>query len=80
MMGEVIPALQSMGPEDKARLRRAAFEVMRVYPGPPGKVLNKFILEWEEFGYRFGEHALTRDLVDHVLDIVDHKNVSENIA
>ena len=52
---------------EKARVRAAAFRATRLYPGPVGQVLSRELLAWEEFGYRFGNDSVMRELVDHVL-------------
>ena len=53
--------------DEKMRLRAAAFRVTRLYPGPVGEWLSRELLTWEEMGWRLGDHALVRRLVDHVL-------------
>jgi hypothetical protein len=37
-----------------------------VYPGPVGELLCRELLDWEEFGYRFGGGALVTRLIDHL--------------
>jgi hypothetical protein len=50
----------------RMQLRTAAFRATRVYPGPVGELLCRELLDWEEFGYRFGGGALITRLVDHL--------------
>jgi hypothetical protein len=38
----------------------AAFRATLVYPGPVGELLCRELLDWEEFGYRFGGGAFLR--------------------
>ena len=56
-----------MAPEEKMRLRAAAFRVTRVYPGPVGELVSRELLTWEEFGYRLGGEQLIYRLVDHIM-------------
>ena len=51
----------------RMRLRTAAFRAAQVYPGPVGELLCRELLDWEEFGYRFGGGALVTRLTDHLL-------------
>lgn len=56
-----------MDHDEKMRLRAAAFQVTRLYPGPPGLVLSRELMAWEEFGFRFGDRSIIPQLVDHIL-------------
>lgn len=56
-----------MDHHEKMRLRTAAFQATRRYPGPVGELLSKEIMSWEEMGYRFGGGSLIRRLVDDIL-------------
>lgn len=52
---------------ERMRIRAAAFQATRLYPGPVGEMLSKELFSWEEFGYRLGGAALVMRLVDHIL-------------
>ena len=56
-----------MDRHQRMRLRTAAFRAAQVYPGPVGELLCRELLDWEEFGYRFGGGALVSRLTDHLL-------------
>jgi hypothetical protein len=56
-----------MDHHQRMRLRTAAFRATQVYPGPVGELLCRELLDWEEFGYRFGGGALVSRLTDHLL-------------
>ena len=43
---------------EKARLRNAASRAMHVLPSGIGELVARELLNWEEFGYRFGSHSL----------------------
>ena len=51
---------------DRARLRAAAFEAKRRYPGPVGDYLSEELLAWEGFGFRFGAAGRVAALLDHL--------------
>ena len=55
-----------MDHHQRMQLRTAAFRATRVYPGPVGELLRRELLDWEEFGYRFGGGALVTRLIDHL--------------
>ena len=52
---------------ERMRIRAAAFQAPRRYPGPVGEVLAKELRDWEDFGYRFGGRALIIRLVDEIM-------------
>jgi hypothetical protein len=52
--------------QQKMRVRVAALRATRLYPGPVGELLCRELLDWEEFGYRFGGAGLVTRLVDHL--------------
>ena len=56
-----------MDHHEKARLRQAAFRVVKLYPGPAGEMLSRELLAWEDFGRRLSNDRLVMRLVDHVL-------------
>jgi hypothetical protein len=56
-----------MDRHQRMRLRTAALRAAQVYPGPVGELLCRELLDWEEFGYRFGGGALVTRLTDHLL-------------
>ena len=56
-----------MDHQQRMRLRAAAFRATLAYPGPVGELLCRELLDWEEFGYRFGSGALVTRLIDHLL-------------
>jgi hypothetical protein len=56
-----------MDNHQRRQLRLAAFRATRVYPGPVGELLSRELLDWEEFGYRFGGGALVTRLIDNLL-------------
>jgi hypothetical protein len=55
-----------MDQHQRMQLRTVAFRATRVYPGPVGELLCRELLDWEEFGYRFGGGALVTRLIDHL--------------
>jgi hypothetical protein len=55
-----------MDRHQRMRLRTAAFRAAQVYPGPVGELLCRELLDWEEFGYRFGGGAFMTRLIDHL--------------
>ena len=55
-----------MDHHQRMRLRTAAFRATLVYPGPVGELLHRELLDWEEFGYRFGGGAFVTRLIDHL--------------
>jgi hypothetical protein len=55
-----------MDHQQRMRLRAAAFQATLVYPGPVGELLRRELMDWEEFGYRFGGGAFIERLIDHV--------------
>lgn len=52
---------------ERMRIRSAAFLAPRRYPGPVGELLQKELMDWEEFGYRFGRLGLVARLVDEIM-------------
>jgi hypothetical protein len=68
--GSTVPqkAPDAMDHNERMRCRRAAFLVTREYPGPAGVILSREILQWEEFGYRFGNDSEVKKLIDQVTD------------
>ena len=50
----------------RMRLRAAAFRATLAYPGPVGELLCRELLDWEEFGYRFGGGAFMTRLIDNL--------------
>jgi hypothetical protein len=52
---------------ERMRIRAAAFQAARLYPGPVGEMLSRELFTWDEFGYRLGGAALVMRLVDHIL-------------
>lgn len=58
---------QPMDHHERMRMRAAAWRATRLYPGPVGMVLQRELLCWEEFGYRFGSHGVIGALVEHVM-------------
>lgn len=57
---------EKMMPGERARLRATVVRIHKLYPGPAGEVLAKYIDEWEEFGYRFDQRGLMNQLVKQV--------------
>lgn len=60
----------AMTHEERARIRLAAFKVIKLYPGPVGELLSRELLTWEEFGYRLGNGRLIQRLVEHVFELM----------
>lgn len=60
--------LPRMDGHERSRLRCAADQAKRVYPGPVGDLISRELLTWEDFGYRLGGRRPVADLVRHVLD------------
>lgn len=60
--------LSNMTHEERMRLRAAAFQATRVYPGPVGELISRELFSWEEFGYRLGSASLVTRLVDHIFE------------
>lgn len=60
-----------MNPAERSRVRQAANHALRLYPGPPGKVLSRELWAWDELGWRFGGHTLVTALVDHIFEKVE---------
>jgi hypothetical protein len=58
----------SMNRHEQVRLRAAAFQAHRVYPGPVGKLISRELFAWEEFGYRLGSKTLIMALIEDVID------------
>jgi len=48
------------------QVRAAALRATRVYPGPVGELLRRELLDWADFGYRFGGRALVTRLIEHL--------------
>jgi hypothetical protein len=63
--------MHQMTYEEKQDLRAAAFKAQRVYPGPVGALIYREIQDWVEFGYRFGNASLIRQLRDAVMEHPD---------
>ncbi|WP_433502036.1 hypothetical protein ACQP04_19740 [Pseudonocardia halophobica] len=58
----------SMPNDQRVRLRRAALLAPERFPGPVGELLARELLIWEDFGHRFGAHALVARLVEEILE------------
>ena len=58
---------EPMGHHEKMRLRSAAFQATRLYPGPVGDLISRELLSWEDFGYRLGAGRPVMELVDHIM-------------
>jgi len=52
---------------ERSRARGAANKAKRLYPGPPGEVLAREILTWEEMGWRLGP-GLVAKLINHIYE------------
>lgn len=61
------PPPAPMDHHEKMRLRAAAFRANQLYPGPVGKILERELLAWHEFGYRLGRDSTVMALVQHVM-------------
>jgi hypothetical protein len=58
--------MDSMTHPERVRLRAAAFQASRVYPGPIGELIYRELTTWEEFGYRLGGRSMIMRLVKAV--------------
>ncbi|MCE0762884.1 hypothetical protein LWC35_08150 [Pseudonocardia kujensis] len=58
----------TMPADQRVLLRRAALLAPERYPGPVGELLERELLLWEDFGHRFGAHALVSRLIAQILD------------
>jgi hypothetical protein len=52
-----------LDPHERMRIRTAAFEAKRRYPGPIGELVQRELLAHEEFGYRTRQDGLMGRLV-----------------
>lgn len=59
-------AAPKLHPHERMRLRAAAFQAGRIYPGPVGELISRELLVWEEFGYRLDNSGLVMRLVNHL--------------
>lgn len=50
-------------PNERMRVRAAAYRATRLHPGPLGELAARELLAWEEFGYRFERGSLAMRLV-----------------
>ena len=55
-----------MDHQQRMQVRAAAFRAARVYPGPVGESLRRELLDWADFGYRFGGRTLVTRLIEHL--------------
>lgn len=58
--------LAPIAPLERTRLRAAAFQATRVYPGPVGELISIELMAWDEFGYRLGSRTRVMALVEHI--------------
>lgn len=56
-----------MDQHERAKMRAAAFQATRVYPGAVGEMLKREIIAWEEFGFRFTTDALMNRLIAELM-------------
>jgi len=66
------PAVPSDAPprldhHERMRLRAAAFQARRVYPGPVGELVSRELLDFEGFGFRLGGQGPINRLVAAVM-------------
>lgn len=54
---------------ERMQLRTAATRAKHVFPGPVGELISRELLDWEQFGFRFGGAGMVRGLVDAVLKV-----------
>lgn len=66
-VAQVPPA--RLDPHEKTRLRAAAYRATTAYPGPVGRLIQKEIYAWVDFGYRFGGTHEIFELAEHVLTV-----------
>jgi hypothetical protein len=57
-----------MDADERMRVRMAALRATRVFPGPVGELVSKDLLDWEQFGFRFGGYGLVARLVAAVMN------------
>lgn len=69
---------QSMTIDEKMRIRQAAFQATRLYPGPIGELVSRELLIWEEFGYRIGGHAMAYRLLNYIMSQPLNQEVISN--
>lgn len=50
-----------------ARVRAAAHRALSLYPGPVGKLLQRELLAYDDFGRAFGPESLTAQVVQQVM-------------
>jgi hypothetical protein len=56
-LGEPVNKPEKLDHHDKMKIRAAAFQAKRQYPGPVGELICKELLDWEDFGFRFGNRG-----------------------
>ena len=67
------PAVRAIDPppslafHETSRLRTAAYLATRLHPGPIGELIQREILDWSEFGFRFDRHGLVGRLVNELM-------------
>jgi hypothetical protein len=55
-MADTAP-LPQLPTTDRQRIHRAAFYATRLYPGPLGRLVDRELTAYAEFGYRLGHDA-----------------------
>lgn len=58
---------EKLAEDQRSRLRAAAFRATQIYRGPVGELVQKELLDWEQFGYRFGRKSFVLGLVEQVM-------------
>lgn len=56
-----------LGFQEFVRIRTAALHARRTYPGPLGELVQRELIAYAEFGYRFAADALIPRLVTEIL-------------
>lgn len=56
-----------MEPQEKMRIRAAAFRATRLYPGPVGALIYRELLSFEEMGLRLARDGVVMGVVEHIL-------------
>jgi len=56
-----------MEQHEKMRLRAAAFRAGKVLPPGLAKLVERELLVWDEFGYRFGRPSVVMRAVDEIM-------------
>jgi hypothetical protein len=64
-MADTAP-LPQLPTADRQRIHRAAYYATRLYPGPMGKLVDRELSAYAEFGYRLGHDATVVLLVEQL--------------